>query len=185
MKIHNTYLFGKVLDKTSWTPEELEEVGLKAQAARELMRGASREYITSTLAAAGALFAPGGKYRKAALAHLKEHITFSAPVIEKSLDVIPEILEKQCTLAMKNLGIGKPVDAADAKRGDFVQFYRMTNGHSAVFLEWREVGGARVGLTYRSSQKSTGGIKDKTESFHANGGEVDTNRMYFGRLNEN
>ena len=95
MKIHNTYLFGKVLNKTSWTPGELEEIGLQAQAARALMRGASREYITETLSRAGKLFAKGGKYRKAALAHLKEHITFSAPVIDKSLDVIPELLNKQ------------------------------------------------------------------------------------------
>jgi phenylacetate-coenzyme A ligase PaaK-like adenylate-forming protein len=94
MKIHNTYLFGKALNKTAWTPAELESIGLQAQAARELMRGASREYITDTLAKAGRLFEKGGKYRKAALAHLKEHITFSAPVIDKSLDVIPELLNK-------------------------------------------------------------------------------------------
>ncbi len=30
MKIHNTYLFGKVLDKSAWTPAELEKIGLKA-----------------------------------------------------------------------------------------------------------------------------------------------------------
>ncbi|OGR45007.1 MAG: hypothetical protein A2X35_06325 [Elusimicrobia bacterium GWA2_61_42] len=95
MKITNTYLFGKTLNKTAWTPAELEEIGLQAQAARELMRGASREYITATLAKAGKMFEKGGKYRKAALAHLKEHITFSAPVIDKSLDVIPELLNKQ------------------------------------------------------------------------------------------
>ena len=95
MKIHNTYLFGKVLNKSAWTPAELEEIGLQAQAARELMRGASREYITETLSRAGKLFEKGGKYRKAALAHLKEHITFSEPVIDKSLDVIPELLNKQ------------------------------------------------------------------------------------------
>ena len=93
MKIHNTYLFGKTLDKTAWTPAELEELGRKAQAARELLRGVTREYITDTLAKAGKLFAPGTKYRKAALEHLKEHITFSEPVIDKSLDVIPEILD--------------------------------------------------------------------------------------------
>ena len=95
MKIHNTYLFGKVLDKTSWTPAELEKIGLQAQAARETMRGASREYIINTLVKAGKLFEKGGKYRKAALEHLKEHITFSEPVIDKSLDVIPELLDKQ------------------------------------------------------------------------------------------
>jgi len=95
MKIHNTYLFGKASDKTVWTPGEIEAVGLRAQAARDLMRGASRDYIVETLAGAGKFFERGGKYRAAALAHLKEHLTFSAPVIEKSLDVIPELLNKQ------------------------------------------------------------------------------------------
>ena len=95
MKIHNTYLFGKVSDKTSWKPAEIEEIGRRAQAARERMRGVSREYVIETLVKAGKLFKKGGKYRKAALAHLKEHITFSEPVIDKSLDVIPELLNKQ------------------------------------------------------------------------------------------
>ncbi|MDO8804043.1 MAG: acyl-CoA reductase, partial [Elusimicrobiota bacterium] len=95
MKIHNTYLFGHASDKTAWTPAALDAMGRKAQAARALMRGASREYIVETLAKSGRFFGRGGKYRKAALAHLKEHITFSGPVIEKSLDVIPEILDRQ------------------------------------------------------------------------------------------
>jgi len=59
MIIKNTYLFGKSLNKIKWTPAELEEVGLRAQAARELMRGASRDYIAETLAGAGRLFGKG------------------------------------------------------------------------------------------------------------------------------
>ncbi|OGR50440.1 MAG: hypothetical protein A2049_03145 [Elusimicrobia bacterium GWA2_62_23] len=119
MKIHNTYLFGKASDKAAWTPEELEAVGLKAQAARELMRGASREYIISTLARAGALFEKGGKYRKAALAHLKEHITFSPPVIDKSLDVIPELLNKVAMNKRLNMELFLPyaLEAPVERRG--------------------------------------------------------------------
>ncbi|MEI7528410.1 MAG: acyl-CoA reductase [Elusimicrobiota bacterium] len=119
MKIHNTYLFGKTLDKTAWTPAELEELGRKAQAARELLRGVSREYITDTLARAGKLFAPGTKYRKAALEHLKEHITFSEPVIDKSLDVIPEILDKHALVKRMNMELFLPyaLEAPVERRG--------------------------------------------------------------------
>ncbi len=119
MKIHNTYLFGKVSDKSSWTPAELEKIGLQAQGARELMRGASRDYIAGTLSKAGQLFAKGGKYRKAALAHLKEHITFSEPVIDKSLDIIPEILDRQTLMKRMNMELFLPyaLEAPVERRG--------------------------------------------------------------------
>ena len=119
MKIHNTYLFGKALDKTAWTPAELGKLGLQAQEARGLLRGVSRDYIADTLARAGRLFDKGGKYRKAALAHLKEHITFSGPVIEKSLDVIPEILEKQTLIKRMNMELFIPyaLEAPVERRG--------------------------------------------------------------------
>ena len=119
MKIHNTYLFGKISDKTTWTPAELEQVGLQAQAARALMRGVPRDYITGTLAKAGKLFAQGGKYRKAALAHLKEHIPFSEPVIDKSLDIIPELLEKHSLVKRMNMELFLPyaLEAPVERRG--------------------------------------------------------------------
>lgn len=119
MKIRNTYLFGRALDKAAWTPAELEELGLKAQAARELMRGASKEYIVSTLAKAGALFGKGMKYRKAALAHLKGHITFSEPVIDKSLDVIPELLDRHAMNKRLNMELFLPyaLEAPVERRG--------------------------------------------------------------------
>lgn len=119
MKIHNTYLFGKASTKASWTPAELEKLGRQAQAARGLLAGVPREYIIDTLAKAGRLFEKGSKYRKAALAHLKEHITFSGPVIEKSLDVIPELLNKQAMNKRVNMELFIPyaLEAPVERRG--------------------------------------------------------------------
>ncbi|MDD2805420.1 MAG: acyl-CoA reductase [Elusimicrobiales bacterium] len=119
MKIHNTYLFGKVSDKAGWTPAELEKIGLQAQAARELLRSVPREYIIETLARAGKLFEKGTPYRKAALAHLKDHISFSPPVIEKSLDVIPELLGKQALNKRLNMELFLPyaLEASVERRG--------------------------------------------------------------------
>ncbi len=100
----------------------------------------------------------------------------------------PEIREKQCAVALQRLGIGKQVTPDEAQGGDFVQFWRTKSGHSAVFLKWVEKNGKRVGFTYRSSQGSTDGVGDKTEHFKdsgMDGGEVDSARMYFGRLGKN
>ncbi len=119
MKIHNTYLFGKACDKSGWTPAELEKLGRRAQAARGLLAGVPRDYIAETLAKAGRLFEKGGKYRKAALAHLKGQITFSGPVIDKSLDFIPEILEKQSLIKRMNMELFLPyaLEAPVERRG--------------------------------------------------------------------
>ena len=96
-----------------------------------------------------------------------------------------DIAERQCSVAIEHLGIGKQVSADDAKVGDFMQFWRTKSGHSVVFLKWVEKDGQRIGFTYRSSQGSTDGIGDKTECFKDSGiekAEVDRNRAYFGRL---
>jgi len=119
MKIYNTYLFGKACDKAAWTPAELEKLGLQAQAARERLRSVPREYIIETLARAGKLFEKGSPYRKAALAHLKQHIAFSAPVIEKTLDVIPELLNRQGLNKRLNMELFIPyaLEASVERRG--------------------------------------------------------------------
>ncbi|MGB7157657.1 MAG: hypothetical protein WBD40_06300 [Tepidisphaeraceae bacterium] len=96
-----------------------------------------------------------------------------------------DIAEKQCAVALGNLGIGKQVTADEAQPGDFLQFWRTRSGHSVVFLNWVEKDGRRIGFNYRSSQGSTDGIGDKVEYFKEAGvekGEVDPKRMYFGRL---
>ena len=100
----------------------------------------------------------------------------------------PESAEKQCAFALEKLGIGGEVKAADARAGDFLQLWRTNkSGHSAVFLEWVIEDGKRVGVKYRSTQKSTGGIGDRVEYFDGvagRGGKVDRKRMWFGRLGE-
>jgi hypothetical protein len=93
--------------------------------------------------------------------------------------------ERQCVMALEEAGLGKEVTPDEAKAGDFMQFYRDTGGHSVVFLAWVVEDGQRVGFTYRSSQKSTDGVGDKTEYFSdvaGKDGKVDRKRMYFGRL---
>jgi hypothetical protein len=97
----------------------------------------------------------------------------------------PDVRERQCSVALGNLGIGKTASAEQAQSGDFLQFWRTKSGHSVVFLKWVDQDGKRVGFTYRSSQGSTDGVGDKTEYFKDSGiekGEVDPQRMYFGRL---
>jgi len=93
--------------------------------------------------------------------------------------------ERQCVLGLEGSGLGHAVSADEAMAGDFLQFYREKGGHSVVFLQWVEENGQRVGFTYRSSQKSTNGVGDRTEYFSdaaGKEGKVDRKRMYFGRL---
>ena len=96
--------------------------------------------------------------------------------------------ERQCAVAVEQLGIGKAVDLKDARPGDFCQIWRSDkSGHSVVFLEWVEEKGKRIGIKYRSSQKGTKGVGDRTEYFSdadGKGGKVLRNRTYFARLSE-
>ena len=108
MKIHNTYLFGEALDRSSWTPAEIEEIGRRAQAACGPLRGTPREYIVDTLARAGKLFEKGAKYRKAALSALKGQISFSPEVIDRTLEVIPELLDRQALSKRLNMELFLP-----------------------------------------------------------------------------
>ena len=98
----------------------------------------------------------------------------------------PELREKQCSLAVGNLGVGRSIPFDDAQPGDFCQLWRGKGGHSVIFLEWVEKEGERIGFKYRSSQGSTKGIGDNVEYFSDCGienGKVDRKRVYFGRFN--
>ena len=55
-----------------------------------------------------------------------------------------------------------------------MQFWRHNgSGHCAVFLRWeRDAAGAISGLHYWSTQKSTNGIGERTESFGSDGHSV-------------
>ena len=97
----------------------------------------------------------------------------------------PEIREKQCSVAVEHLGVGKSIPFDDAQPGDFCQLWREKSGHSVIFLGWEMKDGRRVGLKYRSSQGSTKGIGDKSEFFSDTGikdANVDRRRVYFGRF---
>jgi hypothetical protein len=99
-----------------------------------------------------------------------------------------ESAETQCAYALEELGIGRSVKQDDAQAGDFLQLWRTNkSGHSVVFLEWVLEGGEPIGIKYRSTQKSTNGIGDRSEYFAgiaAHEGTVDPQRLYFGRLND-
>ncbi|MEW6041234.1 MAG: acyl-CoA reductase [Elusimicrobiota bacterium] len=120
MKIKNTYIFGKSLNKSTWTEKEILEIGRQARDLTNIIKQISRDYIIDVLSKTGKLFKNKNSiYRKTAIAHLKESITFSAPVIEKSLEVIPEILDKQTMLKRMNLEMFLPyaLETAIERRG--------------------------------------------------------------------
>ncbi len=99
-----------------------------------------------------------------------------------------ESAETQCAFASEKLGVGKVVKAKDAQPGDFLQIWRTNkSGHSVIFLDWVMEGGLPIGVTYRSSQGSTGGIADHTEYFAGvpgKKGSVIPERLHFCRLNK-
>ena len=98
-----------------------------------------------------------------------------------------EAAERQCALAVEQLGIGREVKSlADAQPGDFMQIWRTNkSGHSVLFLDWVREGEQIVGIKYRSSQKSTDGVGDRVEYFAdspGHDGKVDRRRTYVARL---
>ena len=98
-----------------------------------------------------------------------------------------EAAERQCALAVEQLGIGREVKSlADAQPGDFMQIWRTNkSGHSVLFLDWVRAGEEVVGIKYRSSQKSTDGVGDRVEYFAdapRHDGKVDRQRTYVARL---
>ncbi len=97
--------------------------------------------------------------------------------------------DRQCAMAVKQLGIGVEVrQLDDARPGDFVQLWRTNkSGHSVVLLELLREGEQIIGLHYRSSQKSTDGIGDRTEYFAdvpGREGKLDRSRIDIARLCE-
>ncbi len=90
--------------------------------------------------------------------------------------------ERLGVAALLDRGLGKAIGHADARRGDFVQFWRRDgSGHSVVFISWiHNDRGNRVGIIYWSTQRTTKGIGYRTEYFGKTG--IDPRRLYIARL---
>lgn len=92
--------------------------------------------------------------------------------------------ETQCLYSLEKLKLGVNVSHQEAKAGDFVQFWRNNkSGHSVVFLDWiKNEQGNITGIKYRSTQKSTDGIGNRTETIGDAEKDIDINRLYVVRL---
>lgn len=100
---------------------------------------------------------------------------------------VEEAAERQCALAVEQLGVGVEVKRLqDARPGDFVQLWRTNkSGHSVVLVELLREGDRTIGIRYRSSQKSTDGVGERSEYFAdvpGRNGKLDRNRIYIARL---
>lgn len=86
--------------------------------------------------------------------------------------------------ALEDYGLGERVtDLNDAQPGDIVQFWRNSgSGHNNIFIEWiRNNNGDITGLTYWSTQGSTGGIGYNTEYFGSSGSTIDPSYVFLAR----
>lgn len=93
MKVKNSYIFGKEINKASWGADEIAAICAKARGKTAQIKKVPRDYIVNTLAKTGRLFADkNSKFRKAAVSHLKENISFSPKMIEESVNLLPGIL---------------------------------------------------------------------------------------------
>ncbi len=91
---------------------------------------------------------------------------------------------KTCVTASVNLGIGVEIEFDDAQEGDFCQLWRTDGyGHNVIFKNFIYKNDTIVGIHYRSTQKATDGIGDRTEYFTNGGGSVKKAMTYFVRLN--
>jgi hypothetical protein len=87
--------------------------------------------------------------------------------------------------AVENYGIGEQVTDWEAVRaGDFLQFWRYSgSGHNSIFVQWeRDSAGSIEGVTYWSTQGSTNGISENTESFGSGGSSIDPAFFFVARV---
>jgi len=95
-----------------------------------------------------------------------------------------ESAESQCLFALKKLNIGLEINHKDAMAGDFVQFWRNNkSGHSVIFLNWiKDNNGKIKAIKYRSAQKKTDGIGDRTEAIGMGERDINIDRLYVVRV---
>jgi len=92
-----SYLFGKTSEKSvQATSDSVFKIGVEARTHIDTMRNVSLSEVISILHLAGEkLRDTRSPFRSEALRHLSETISFSKPVIEKSLDALCEILDER------------------------------------------------------------------------------------------
>ena len=92
--------------------------------------------------------------------------------------------ETQCLYSLEKLELGSGIRHEEAMAGDFVQFWRNNkSGHSVIFLNWeKDESGKITGIRYRSTQKSTNGIGDRTEAIGNGERDINIDRLYIVRL---
>lgn len=92
--------------------------------------------------------------------------------------------ETQCLMALEKLNLGRGITFDEARPGDFVQFWRNNKtGHSVIFLGWvKDTNGHITGIKYRSTQKLTDGIGDRTETIGVEEKDINKERLYVVRV---
>jgi len=119
MFTHNAFIFGETAERESWTAEEIENICRRAAGKRESAAKVPHDYIVSALDGAGKMFARGGRYFAAAAELLKGQISFSVPVIEKSLEVIPRVFSRETVEKRMSMELFVPyaLESAIERRG--------------------------------------------------------------------
>jgi len=110
MKISDSYLFGKSLNKPGgWTVSEARGICACAASKKEAARKIPLDKILDVLDRTGRLFADRrGPWRRAAYAHLKETVSFSPEIIEATLDMLAPALGKAELKKRLKLELGVP-----------------------------------------------------------------------------
>src|SRR3989339_509678 len=105
-----SYLFGKTSEKSvQATSDSVFKIGVEARTHIDTMRNVSLSEVISILHLAGEkLRDTRSPFRSEALRHLSETISFSKPVIEKSLDALCEILDERELLKRTQLELFLP-----------------------------------------------------------------------------
>lgn len=96
MKIYSSYIFGRLEDKKFLTVDDVRDIFNEAKTKKEDFFRVDTSYIIEILDKAGNIFKDKkSKYYRTACNHLASTIKFSVPMMEKTLDIVPEILNRK------------------------------------------------------------------------------------------